>query len=157
MRLVFALLLVGGIAAAETHTGDRAGDVTLKDLGGAQVKLSDLKGSVVVLDFWASWCDPCKKELPALDALAGKYPNIKIVAVNVDKKRENAEKTLKSLSISKLHVLLDPDGAVPSQYDLPKMPSSFVIDAKGIVRAVHGGFEDGDDKKMESEVKSLAP
>ena len=142
-------------ALAETKTGDRAGDFSLKDLGGSTVKLSDLKGTVLVVDFWASWCDPCKKELPALDALAAKYPNVVILGVNVDKKRENAEKTLKSLSISKLHILLDPDGAIASQYDLPKMPSSFVVDSKGIVRAVHGGFEDGDQKKVESEIQSL--
>jgi thiol-disulfide isomerase/thioredoxin len=153
--LLAVIVLISSTAFAETRVGDRAGDFSLKDLSGQTVKLSDLKGSVVLVDFWASWCEPCKKELPALDALAAKYPKLVIIGVNVDKKRENAEKTLKALSISKLRVLLDPDGATPSQYDLPKMPSSFVIDQKGIVKSVHGGFEDGDEKKVESEIQSL--
>jgi thiol-disulfide isomerase/thioredoxin len=153
--LICVICLLPALAMAETKLGDRAGDFTLKDLNGSSVKLSDLKGSVVIVDFWASWCDPCKKELPALDALAAKYPKLIVVGVNVDKKRENAEKTLKLLSISKVRVVLDPDGATPSQYDLPKMPSSFVIDAKGIVRGVHAGYEDGDEHKVESEIQPL--
>jgi peroxiredoxin len=153
---LFLLVAVPALAFADTKAGDRAGDFTLKDLDGQATKLSDLKGQIVVLDFWASWCAPCKKELPALDALAAKYPGkFVVVGVNVDKSKDNATKTLRALSIQNVHVLLDPDGSIASQYDLPKMPSSFVIDQKGIVRGVHAGYDDGDEKKVEAELKQL--
>src|SRR5215469_16369272 len=68
-----ALSGVGGAALAAAKVGERAADFNLPTLDGAKVKLSDLKGSVVLVDFWASWCAPCKKELPALDGLARRY------------------------------------------------------------------------------------
>src|SRR5262245_56053134 len=106
MRFAVAIgcLLVsvaGGAAFGAAKVGERAADFTLPALDGSQVKLSDLKGSVVVLDFWASWCVPCKKELPALDALARRYAGegkpVVIVAVNVDKERANAVSLLKQV------------------------------------------------------------
>ena len=162
MRALLGLALVCAAATAwaGAKVGDRAGDFSLPTLDGSKVKLSDLRGNIVVVDFWASWCVPCKKELPALDALAKKYAAEKkpvvILAVNVDKERANAEKLLASVKVSSLRVLLDPDGRVASAYDVPTMPSSFVIDAKGLVRNVHSGFSSGDEKKFAEEIEALA-
>ena len=143
-------------SARATGVGERAADFTLKDLAGKSVKLSELRGSVVVLDFWASWCVPCKKELPALDALQKKYRDagkkVVVLAVIIDKDRANAEKFLKSAKVSELRVLLDKEGAVAGQYDLPTMPTSFVIDTKGIVRHVHAGYRAGDEKAVAAKV-----
>ena len=151
------LLLFGSSAALATKVGDRAAEITLPDLDGNKVKLSDLKGSVVVLDFWASWCGPCKKELPALDAMAKGYAGkpVVFIAVNIDKEKANATRFLTSAKISSLRILLDPEGKSASAYDLPSMPSSFVIDAKGLVRHAHAGFNSGDEKKIASEVDLL--
>lgn len=152
---VAAMAGVAGGAAA----GDRAIDFSLKDLKGKTVKLSALKGKVVVIDFWASWCGPCKKELPALDALAKKYAAAKadvvILAINIDSDRKNAEKFLKSAKVSTLTVLLDPTGATADQYDLPTMPTSYVVDKKGIIRHVHDGYKAGDEKKLAAEIDAL--
>lgn len=146
-------------AALAVKPGDRAPDFTLKALDGTAVKLSSLKGQVVVLDFWASWCVPCKKELPALDGLARKWRDagkpVTVLAVGVDKERPKAEKLLSGLKIANLTVLLDPDGKTPSAYDVPTMPSSYVIDAKGIIKHVHSGYSSGDEKKIQSEVDAL--
>ena len=157
--VVLMALLVGQVASAEVKIGDRAGDFTLPALDGSKVKLSDLKGNVVLIDFWASWCVPCRKELPALDALAKQYAEAKkpvvILAVGIDKDRANAEKLLASLKVSSVRVLLDPDGKVPSDYDVPTMPTSVVIDAKGLVRNVNAGFEPGDEKKLAAQIDAL--
>lgn len=150
-------------AARAVEPGDRAPDFALKDLRGGTVKLSSLRGKVVVLDFWASWCTPCKKELPALDALAQRWAkegrkDIVVVAVNIDNDRSNAEKFLRAAKISaSIRVLLDPGGSVAARYDLPTMPTSFVIDRKGIVRHVHAGYRAGDERRLAQEAESLLP
>lgn len=161
MRKIVGLgvLLLAGLAWAGAKVGDRAGDFTLPALDGSQVKLSDLKGNVVLVDFWASWCVPCRKELPALDALARQYADAKkpvvILAVGIDKDRANAEKLIAALKVANVRVLLDPDGKVPSAYDVPTMPTSVVIDAKGLVRHVNAGFEPGDERKLASQIDEL--
>jgi thiol-disulfide isomerase/thioredoxin len=156
--LVLAAFLLAGSAHA-AKPGERAPDVVLPDLDGKEVKLAALRGSVVVLDFWASWCGPCKKELPALDALARRYAGegkpVVILAVNIDRERRNAEKFLASARVSSLRVLLDPKGKGAAAYDLPTMPTSYVIDGEGIVRLVHAGYAPGDEKKLKAEIDRL--
>ncbi len=152
-------LLFCATAGAAVKLGDRAPDFNLPALDGTKVKLSDLKGNVVLVDFWASWCVPCRKELPALDGLARAYGDAKkpvvVLAIGIDKERGNAEKLLTALKIGALRVLLDPDGKVPSDYDVPTMPTTIVIDAKGLVRNVNAGFEPGDEHKIAAEIDAL--
>jgi thiol-disulfide isomerase/thioredoxin len=160
-RSLLALLIITAMAgtASATKPGDREIDFSLKDLNGKTVKLSSLKGKVVILDFWASWCGPCKKELPALDAVAAKYKadkkDIVILAVNIDKDKKKAQEFLKSVKIGSVTVVLDPSGGAATQYDLPTMPSSFVIDKKGIVRFTYEGFNAGDEKKVAGDAEGL--
>ena len=142
-KMIVALaLLTAGAAFAGVGKGQRAPEFSLPSLKGSTVTLASMKGKVVLVDFWAQWCEPCKKELPQLDRLAKDYAQkgVVIVAVNIDKQRENAERMVKQLGVS-LPVLLDPAGSVAGSYDLPKMPTSFVIDKKGIVRFINEGFD----------------
>jgi peroxiredoxin len=136
--------------------GDRAADFEAHALAGGTVRLSSLRGKVVLLDFWASWCEPCKKELPVLAKLASKLRprGVEIVAVNIDNKRENADAFLKSHGVQ-LRVLLDPDGKIASKYDPPTMPTSFVIDQQGTIRQVNAGYDDGDEVKIERQLLAL--
>ena len=146
-KLIVALsLLCASAAFAGVGKGQHAPDFALPSLKGQRVALSSLKGKVVLIDFWAQWCEPCKKELPQLDRLAKEYAGkgVVVVAVNIDKQRDNAERMVKQLGVS-LDVLLDPAGSVAGAYDLPKMPTSFVVDKKGIVRYVNEGFEGSQD------------
>ncbi len=140
--IVALSLLVAGVAFAGVGKGQRAPEFSLPSLQGSTVALSSMRGKVVLVDFWAQWCEPCKKELPQLDKLAKDYAGkgVVIVAVNIDKQRDNAERMVKQLGVT-LPVLLDPAGSVAGTYDLPKMPTSFVIDKKGIVRFVNEGFD----------------
>jgi thiol-disulfide isomerase/thioredoxin len=161
-QLVLALALVMASAPsafATAKVGDRAGDFSLPGLDGTKIKLSDLKGKIVLVDFWASWCVPCRKELPALDAMQKRYADagkpVIILAVNVDKDRANAEKLLAAVKVGSIRILLDPDGKVAGAYDVPTMPSSFIIDEKGLVRNVHAGFSSGDERTFAREIEAL--
>ena len=142
MSIIALSLFVAAAAFAGVGKGQRAPEFSLPSLKGSTVTLSSLKGKVVLIDFWAQWCEPCKKELPQLDRLSKEYAQkgVVIVAVNIDKQRENAERMVKQLGVS-LQVLLDPAGSVAGTYDLPKMPTSFVVDKKGIVRFINEGFD----------------
>ena len=145
--------------AQAVKPGDRAPEIDLPALSGKRVKLSSLRGSVVVVDFWASWCVPCKKELPALDALAKRYADdrqpVVFLAVGIDKERANAEKQIAASKVTSMEILLDPDGKTAAAYDLPTMPSSFIIDAKGLVKHAHAGYKSGDEKKLAAEIDAL--
>ncbi|MGZ3440738.1 MAG: TlpA family protein disulfide reductase [Polyangia bacterium] len=142
-KTILALaLMTAGVAFAGVQKGQRAPEFSLPSLKGSTVALSQLRGKVVLVDFWAQWCEPCKKELPQLDRLSKEYSSkgVVVLAVNIDKQRENAERMVKQLGLT-LDVLLDPAGSVAGSYDLPKMPTSFVVDKKGIVRYVNEGFD----------------
>ena len=157
--LVTGLMTVLAGPARAAKTGDRAGDLSLRDKNGKTVTLRSLRGKVVVLDFWASWCGPCKKELPALDKLAKSFgqegAKVVFVAVNIDKDRAKADRFTKAAGVSTLKLLYDPSGASAGTYDLPTMPTSFVIDGKGIIRNVHAGYSSGDEKSLQREVDAL--
>jgi thiol-disulfide isomerase/thioredoxin len=147
------------VFAAGLKAGTRAPDFELKDLQGKTLKLSALKGKVVVVDFWATWCAPCKKELPELDKLQKAYTaagkDVVIIAINIDKDPAKAEKFLKERKISALMVLFDKSQAVAPTYDPPTMPTSYVIDKKGLVRFVNQAYEPGDEKKLKEQIDGL--
>ena len=159
-----AVSLVGACAAllgsqpahAKVQKGQRAPGFSLTTLKGDKLSLSALAGQVVVVDFWAQWCEPCKHELPELDKLQKEYAGkgVRIVTVNIDKQRDNADKLVRLLGLS-LDVALDPSGSVAASYDLPKMPTSYVLDKKGVVRYVHEGYESGDVARFKRELDEL--
>ncbi|MSP63750.1 MAG: TlpA family protein disulfide reductase [Myxococcales bacterium] len=133
-------------ARAEVGKGKRAVDFNLTALDGKKVSLAAHKGKVVLLDFWASWCAPCKQELPELERLKQAYEGkgVVFITINIDKERSNAAQIVERLKLT-LPVALDPEGTVAEQYELPTMPTSFVIDRAGIVRHIHEGFRGAED------------
>jgi DsbE subfamily thiol:disulfide oxidoreductase len=113
-----------------------APNFTLVDPAGKKVSLQDFRGKVVFLNFWASWCGPCRGEMPGMDKLYREFKGkgFEIFAVNVKDKREDALKFLKELKIS-YPVALDPDGEIGLLYGAWAMPSTYLIDRKGVVLA----------------------
>jgi len=127
-----------------TLTGDRT------------VKLSGFAGKVVFVDFWASWCEPCKKELPALqkmhDALGA--AGLVVLAISLDEEPSEARLFTTRHKLT-LPLLSDVKGKVADRYKLAKMPTSVVIDKAGVIRFVNAGFDPGDEKELEAQVRKL--
>ena len=126
----------------------------LNDLDGKKIDITDLKGKVVIVDFWATWCGPCKASFPGMQKMVNKYkddPNVKFVFIdtweNGDDKKKNASDFISSNKYS-FHVLLDNDNKVVEQFKVEGIPTKFVIDKAGIVRFKAVGFDGSDDKLM---------
>lgn len=119
----------------------------------APVSLSKLQGKVVYLDFWASWCGPCRQSFPWMNEMQAKYgpKGLQIVAVNVDSKREDADRFLAS-SPANFVVAYDSRGQTPSRYQIKGMPSSVLIGANGQVIRVHAGFRQEERKAQEDAI-----
>ena len=153
--VLFVSLLIGSEVSA-LDAGAKLPEIGLTDLSGKRIDAASLRGKVVVVDFWASWCAPCKEELPQLEKLYKKYKDrgLVVVALSVDEEAENVTTFLKSMRLS-FPIAHDKGHVVADRFHPPKMPSSYIVDRKGIVRHVHGGFRSGDEAKMEAEIKAL--
>lgn len=120
------------------------------------VELSTLKGKVVYLDFWASWCTPCRKAFPWMNELNKKYKDqgLEIVAVNLDKSREPIDDFLAKVP-AEFTIAYDPSGTTATAYKVQGMPSTYIIGRDGVLEVTHIGFRDKDKEEMESKIKEL--
>jgi len=149
---LFALLLLSHNSFAALNP---APDINLPSINGS-VKLAELKGKVVYLDFWASWCEPCKKSFPWLHDIKQSYADkgFEVVAVNLDKDRKLADAFLKEMEVNFV-VAFDESGESASSYKLKGMPSSYLIGRDGKLYASHIGFKEKDKTKLEQAIKEL--
>lgn len=122
---------------------------------GKPVRLADLKGQVVYVDFWASWCVPCKLSFPFMNDMHAKYGplGLTIVAISVDRKREDADRFLRATP-ARFVIAYDAEMKVADLYQPKGMPTSYLIGTDGKVRAVHGGFRLDDREKIEKEIRA---
>lgn len=139
-----ALALESGQPAPEFDLAGRAGNV----------KLSDYKGKTVYLDFWASWCGPCKQSFPWMNDMQARYSakGLRVVAVNVDQKSEDAKTFLKDTPAS-FDIAFDQTGKTPKAYAVKGMPTSVLIGPDGKVLMVHSGFRDEQRKELEQQIR----
>jgi cytochrome c biogenesis protein CcmG/thiol:disulfide interchange protein DsbE len=133
--------LVFSIQSITAADPKHAPNVALHAADGVTVQLADYKGKVVLIDFWASWCPPCKASFPALDAIYREYQGkgLEVLAVNVDERRRDAD-TFLDAHPHRLTVLYDPKGVSPEAFGVKGMPSSFLIDRAGNIRFTHMGY-----------------
>lgn len=147
-------------AAGQNHelVGKPGPDFSVDTANGqGKVSLSGLKGKVVIVDFWATWCDPCKKSFPKLQDLYTKYQasGLEIVGFSEDDDNSPDIAAFGTSHGSKFPLAWDDGKSVASQWKPPSMPSSFIVDRNGIVRFAHLGYHDGDEAEIEKELKSL--
>lgn len=124
--------------------------------GAGNVSIGALKGKVVIVDFWATWCDPCKKSFPKLQDLYTKYKASGLEIVGISEDDENSGiAEFGTAHGSKFPLAWDKDKAIAGKWQPKSMPTSFVVDRNGVVRFAHLGYHDGDEAEVEKEIKSL--
>lgn len=137
-----ALAIAAGSAWAETPApATPAPALSLKDASGANVDLAQFKGQVVYLDFWASWCGPCRQSFPWMNDMQAKYgpKGLQVLGVNVDSQSPEAQAFLKDVH-AHFRVVFDPQGKTPAAFGVKGMPTSYLIDRQGRVVMSHMGF-----------------
>lgn len=125
---------------------------------GDAIKLSDFKGKVILLDFWASWCRPCQKEFPFLIDLynENKEKDFIILTINLDEQIVNMNKFLSKLEREvPFTIIVDKDGKIPLIYEVEAMPTTIFIDKKGVIRYRHTGFKESHKLKYKNELNNL--
>lgn len=158
MKKIILFLIIFSMNLLSIEKGSNALEFEIEDFEGNIVKLSDYKGKVVLIDFWASWCSPCKKAIPELDKLQKKYNDkgLVILGINLDERKLKAEKFLEKLQPTPSFIMLyDEKQVTPSLYKIEGMPTSIIIDKKGKIRFSHKGFSESTKSEYENEIELL--
>ena len=147
-------LLLGPTGAGSAEAP--APDFTLPARAGGDVSLAGLKGQVVLINFWATWCGPCRKEMPLLDQIYQRYKGLgfTLLAVNVEEDSAGAEHWLKDTPVT-FPVLFDRQNRVSKLYDVSAMPSTVIVDRRGQVRFVHYGYTPGTENEYQDQIRTL--
>jgi thiol-disulfide isomerase/thioredoxin len=155
IALVAAALHASALFAAEP--GKPAPAFDLPGAAG-QVRLADLRGKLVYVDFWASWCGPCRQSFPWMNEMQAKYGanGLHIVGIAVDNKREDAERFLVKTPAA-FTVAFDTAGAAPKSYAIKGMPSSYLVAPDGRVLYAHAGFREQDKQALEEKIRQSLP
>ena len=160
--LLSLLIVLGGCASEDAANrqpdsaliGKPAPDFTLRDLKGNQVSLSDFRGQPVVLNFWATWCSPCRVEIPHLEALYTKHKDQELVILGMNTETDYMK--VKRFAVPRISYTVLLDGGTQAQaYDISGIPCTYYIDRKGIIRHRVVGFAPGDEILIEGKIKEL--
>lgn len=160
LSAVLASLPLAGMPAqlvhARTQRSGPAPDFTLPVRGGGSKTLSSLQGNVVMLNFWATWCPPCRQEMPLLDQIFQRYTNLgfSLLGVNVEQENRLIDRFLSDVPVS-FPILLDTTEEVGRLYEVAAMPTTVLIDRQGKLRQHFFGYKPGDENKYQDAVRAL--
>lgn len=155
--LLLAFFLVLSPIAGAVEAGGAMPTVTAPQLGDSRpLAFGELRGNVVYVDFWASWCVPCRQSMPTLDGLYKKYQQrgFRVVGVNKDVAKDDAQRFLQRVPVT-FALVADADDKVARAFDVQAMPSGYLVDRKGVVRYVHHGFTAGTGVTLNTEIEAL--
>jgi peroxiredoxin len=154
IALACSLVVAGSVCAATQLKGSEAPDFALKSLTGENLRLSEYRGEVVMLSFWATWCGDCRAQLEQLGEMRDRYQDagVELLAVSLD---QNARQASEVTSQANYPVLHDAGGEVGRLYDVSKMPVMVLIDRGGVVREVFEGFRRGNEEQYLESVQAL--
>ncbi|UYN89303.1 MAG: redoxin domain-containing protein [Anaerolineales bacterium] len=141
------------LAGAQPVVGSAAPDFALPGLDGEQVRLSDLRGQRVLLNFWATWCGPCRQEMPAIQARYN-HGDFAVLAVDFGETRQQVQNFVTEIGVD-LPIVLDADGSVQELYRVRGYPTTFFIDTKGVIRFFHIGEMTAND--IDNYLKQMEP
>jgi len=152
---LLSLFAVTGIASSGL-TGQPAPDFVLKSSSGKNLRLSEYRGEVVMINFWATWCGPCRQEMPLLDQLYARYQRVgfNLLGVNIDDDSRRAVAMIEDLGVS-FPVLFDDAKTVSKLYAVDAMPATIIVDRDGTVRHIHHGYKPGYEDQYLTEIRSL--
>ena len=155
-KILIVTLFVVSSAGASVQLKQPAPDFVLKSQSGKNIRLSEERGNVILLNFWASWCGPCRKEIPMLNTLHQQFEKLgfKVIGVNIDKRKKPAEKMMQDFQIA-YPVLFDGQQKTSELYGVDAMPSTVIIDRDGIVRGIHRGYKKSYDAVYMDEIRKL--
>lgn len=153
-RALFLAATLFPVASKALEPGENVIDFSLKTLDGTIVSLSTCRGKVTYIDFWASWCPPCKLSIPWMNELVRQFDKEKfcLITVNVDSDKSTVTKFLQHIP-PLFTVVLDPTGKVAEEYDLHSMPASFLVNRDGVVLERHKGFSQEESKEREKIIR----
>ena len=148
--------LAASSLASSSLTGKPAPDFALKSSTGQNLRLSEYRGDVVMINFWATWCGPCRQEMPLLDDLYNRYQRVgfNLLGVNIDDDSGRAMEMIRELGVN-FPVLFDARKEVSRMYDVDAMPVTVIVDREGNVRYVHQGYKPGYEQKYLDQVRAL--
>jgi thiol-disulfide isomerase/thioredoxin len=158
--LVIASSLILALSASNAFAvsaGDKAPDFNIPRLEAkGMISLKHYRGKVVYIDFWASWCGPCRKSLPALNSIRTEFrkKGFEVIAINLDEERDDAMAFLKEFPVV-YPTAIDTSSKVPEAYGLVGMPTSYLVDRQGIVQWVHEGFKKSDIEPLRKKIHTL--
>tara|TARA_B100000809_G_C15122524_1_gene524905 strand:+ start:945 stop:1451 length:507 start_codon:yes stop_codon:yes gene_type:complete len=152
--LVSFLFIATSVNALEI--GQLAPDFTLKSMAGANLKLTEQRGNIIVINFWASWCGPCRKEMPVLQDFYDKYQSlgVSVWGVNVEQENQAGRDFLADLNLS-FPILFDASNTISAMYQVEAMPTTIIVDRDGLVRYAFKGYKPGYEKKYAKAIKKL--
>jgi peroxiredoxin len=155
VALVFGVFASSSLASGGLE-GQTAPDFALKSSTGENLRLSEYRGDVVMINFWATWCGPCRQEMPLLDELYGRYSRVgfNLLGVNIDDDSRRAMQMIEELGVS-FPVLFDAQKEVSRLYEVEAMPVTVIVDRQGTVRYVHHGYKPGYEEKYLDQIRSL--
>jgi len=155
LGLIFSVLAATSLASSSL-IGQLAPDFALKNASGDNLRLSEFRGDVVMINFWATWCGPCRQEMPLLDELYSKYQRVGFIllGVNIDDDSGKAMNMIAELGVS-FPVLFDTRKEVSKLYAVDAMPVTILVDRDGKVRHVHHGYKPGYEQDYLNEIRSL--
>lgn len=151
---VFTFMLSSTVRA-EVEVGDRP-ELDLTDLDGEEIALGELRGKVVLVDFWATWCAPCRRSMPAYQKFYDEYRDdgLRILAVSVDESRSAVDEFRRRHGLT-VAIMLDEEHRTAEEFAPPTMPTTYLVDREGVVRYRHAGFRDGDAEEIEAKIREL--
>jgi len=158
-RIVLLVLGLAGLYAVPVQAkpvDGKAPDFTLHSRGGQNLRLSDYRGQIVLINFWASWCGPCRQEMPLLQNLYHRYSKLgfTILGVNVDSDSTKANNYLRDMQVT-FPILYDNSNSVSKRFNVNAMPTTVIVDRNGNMRFLHQGYKPGYEKDYKKEVVSL--